>query len=264
MSVPPPPPRRRARVGLSTAPPSPPAVDPAARAARRATERRVASETGRGPILVILSVVVAVALIGVGVLIALDRGKDTPDVDTTTRVDLTVNPAALDSTSPYLTVADFPSDTSDAVQAALETYVDIATVTPARKGKPVADTDLVTIFDQGAVARLGTADRDVVLDEGLPKAQGRVRVSAPPSDLFALADADGKVLLVTAIVQLDVQVQVASGTANVSRVGSIVFAPQSDGTWKITAWTLHVERSGAGVSGAPTTTAPPTPTTVAG
>jgi len=35
--------------------------------------------------------------------------------------------------------------------------------------------------------------------------------------------------------------------------------PQIDGTWKITGWTLHVERGGPGV--VPTPTSPTAPTT---
>ena len=263
MSAPPPPPRRRAPVDVASAAPPLPPVNPTSRVARRAGERRGTSKTRRGPILLILSVVVAAALIGVGVLIALDsEEKDKPEVDRSTTVELTVNPAGLDSANSYLTVADFPSDAQDDLRAALEQYVDGVTIEPARKGSTVKDTDLATIFDQGAVARLATTDRDIVLDEGLPKAKGRVVVSAPPIDLYALAEADGKILLITAVLDLGIEIQVAGGTVTVSRAGTLVFAPQSDGSWKITGWTLHVERGGPGFEPVPTTA--PTSTTVAG
>jgi hypothetical protein len=259
MSVPPPPPRRRAHVDDVTASHfPPPPVEPSSRAARRASGRDAKRSSGRGRILLILSVVLAVALIGVGVLIATgsdDKEDEPPQVDRSTSVELSVNPVGFDSTNAYATLDDFPRDVADGLRGALEAYVDLATVTPARKGAVVKDADLGTIFDQGAVARIIAMppDRDVLLDEGLPKATGRVQVKALPIDLYGLAEADGKVVLVTAVLTLGNYIEEA-------RAGSIVYAPQSDGSWKITAWTLHVERSGPGVTAVTPTTVPTAPT----
>jgi len=200
-------------------------------------------------------------------MIAMDSkgGKDAPEVDTSTSVELAVNPIAFDSTNAYKTLNDFPRDVADAIHGSLETYVDIATVKPARKGAVVNDADLAAVFDQAAIARIvGTPDRDVLLDEGLPKATGRVRVTSPTMDLYALAETDGKVMLVTAIVQLGIEIEAKAGAITITRFGSMVFAPQPDGTWKVTGWTLHVERSGAGLGPTASTAAPTTSTTVAG
>jgi hypothetical protein len=135
-------------------------------------------------------------------------------------------------------------------------------VVPLRKGKAV-DAKLATIFDQAAIARLAGTDRTLLLDEGLPKAVGRIDVTTPPVAMTGLADSEGKLLLVTATIDLAVEARAKRGVMTIQRTGSLVFIQQGDGSWLITGWTLHVERGGPGVATAPTTV-PTTATTVPG
>ncbi|CAB5034460.1 unannotated protein [freshwater metagenome] len=126
-------------------------------------------------------------------------------------------------------------------------------VTPLRKGKP-ASAALANMFDAPALARLSGPDRTVVLDEGLPRAVGKIDVSSPPIPLTGLADASGNTILVSADVKLTAKARTEKGVIGVTRVGTFVLAPDTSGIWKITGWTLTTDRRGPGTSVAPTTT----------
>jgi len=254
MSLPPPPPRRRP----PSPAPSPPPPDLAARGARRAESST--SERRRPPLLIVAAVVVvALALVGVGVVVLGGGGKDEPQLDASTSVELTLGDLTVETVNSFNSGAEFPTEASDAALAVLESYVQEATVVPLRKGK-ANGTTLAELFDEPAVARLAGTDRGLLLDEGLPKAVGKVTVKSPPVALTALMDRDGKVVLVTATVDLDIKAQARHGVMTVKRTGTLVLRPQLDASWKITAWTLHVERGGPGVAASPTD---PTTTTVA-
>jgi hypothetical protein len=193
-------------------------------------------------------------VIAVAVVVASGGGKNKPTVDATTSVDLQLGDLTVESVSPFKGNAeDFPRETADAALALVESYVHEATVVPLRSGtaKPAA---LGKVFDDAAIARLGVADRDQVLDEGLRKAVGKVTVNGAPVALTALMNSDGTIVLVSAAVDLDIKAQAAKGTITITRTGTLVLLPLLDGTWKVTGWTLHVERGGPGVVPTPTTT----------
>ncbi len=252
MSIPPPPPRRRAPGPAASNAPSPPPPDPEARAARRAQSNGGAP---RSRLLVGAVVLVAVALIAIGVAVVTSGGgKDTPPLDTSTSVQLALGELSVESVIPFDSVAaNFPADASDAALAVVEAYVHEATVMPLRK-TVVNDAKLATIFDEAAVARLATTDRAVLFDEGLPKAIGKLTVSGGPVAFTALLDSSKAVVMVTATIDLDVAARAKKGTMTVKRTGTLVLSKQLDATWKITAWTLHVERGGPGVAATPEST----------
>jgi hypothetical protein len=241
-------------------PPAPPPINPDARAARRAEER--GSGRGRTGWIVVAGIVVLV-VIGGGLAVALggDDSKDAPKLDTSTNVDLTVGDLLVENVAPVRNVQITP-EVSDAILATIGSYVDDGMVVPLRKGKAV-DAKLATIFDQAAIARLAGTDRTLLLDEGFPKAVGRIDVTTPPVAMTGLADSEGKLLLVTATIDLAVEARAKRGVMTIQRTGSLVFIQQGDGSWLITGWTLHVERGGPGVATAPTTV-PTTATTVPG
>jgi hypothetical protein len=248
MSIPPPPPRRRASEPADANVPSPPPVDPEARAARRAESK---SGAPRSKLLLGAVVLVAVALIAVGVVVVSGGGgKDTPELDKSTSVQLTLGELLVESVNPFN--ATFPTDASDAALAVVEAYVHEATVLPLRNGA-VTQTALPELFDDAAVTYLATAtDRAVLFDEGLPKAVGKVTVEGVPVALTVLLDNNKAPKLLTATLDLEIEAQSKTGLMTVHRTGSLVLSPQLDGSWKITAWTLHVERAGPGVTPTPT------------
>jgi len=260
MSSPPPPPRRRAPGAAASTPPAPPPVDPDARAARRAEEG--GARRGRTVLKVVAGIAV-LALVGVGVVIALggDAGKEKPELRTSTTVDLEAGELLIESVA-TLRAIEFTPEVRDSILSTIGGYVDEGTVGPLRKGAAV-DAKLAAIFDQAAIAQLAGTDRSLLLDEGLPKAVGRVTVTTPPVGMTALADAEAKIVLVTAAVDFAVEARSNRGVMTVQRTGTLVFSQQGDGSWKITGWTLQVERGGPGVATTPTTAAT-TATTVPG
>jgi hypothetical protein len=203
--------------------------------------------------------VVAVVLIAGGAVLALGGGgggKSGPTYVQSTSVDLKPGATKVVSVSAPLPVpSDIPANVRDAVLKVLGTYIDKGIVAGLRKGK-ADDVGLAPAFDQGAIAALAGPDRAVLFDESLPKAVGKLAVTAVPVPLTALSTADGKILLVVAGIDLDIRAAAQQGTVIVKRTGTMTFALQITGDWRITAWKLHVDRGGPGVAAAPTTTGP--------
>jgi hypothetical protein len=175
-----------------------------------------------------------------------------PEFDDSTTVDIEVGAASVHAAG---IPAEFPADVRDQVLTGVVSYVDAAMVTPLRKGK-ADEAKLAALFDQGAAARLAGPDRAVLLDEGLPKVAGAIEVVATGPyrlALGALQERDGQTVLVAAALDLRLTAEAEEGTIEIQRLGSIVFAKDLSGAWKITAWTLGVNRSGPGVTVSTTT-----------
>lgn len=162
-----------------------------------------------------------------------------------------------------------PDDVRNAVMATLTGYVNAATVIPLQKGV-VDDAGLATALAPAVAARLAGPDRAVLVDEGLPKAKSKskVKVSATPVALTGLADGAGSVVVVTATVDTTTTAKTTKGKLVIKRTGDLVLEPDN-GTWKITGYTLNVDRAGKAMRPTTTTTVPvapaaaPTPTTAA-
>jgi hypothetical protein len=262
MSVPPPPPRRRAAPEAGSAPPAPPRPNLEARAARRAEEQATSQKRWW---LSVIGGLLGVAIVAVVAIVAFggggDKKKDGPTFEASTAVDLKVG--NLDIVSPSGQGA-FPPELAEELIGVIGKYVDEGIVAPLREGK-ATDPELQKVFDLGAINRL-TADRAVLLDEELPEAVGKIDITAPPVNMLALASGP-KIILVTTAVDLSVEAETETGTVTVHRTGTLVFAQAQGGEWRITGWTLHVDRGGPGVPTtttlAPATTVPAPTTTVA-
>jgi hypothetical protein len=148
----------------------------------------------------------------------------------------------------------FPDDVKAAVLAAVAAYLKAASLTAAQKGVSDA-TGLATLLTGPAAARLTSTDRATLLDEGLPRATGKVKITTAPVTLTGLADPDGHVVIVNAAINATTVLPTRSGTVTVKRTGDLVFAPDN-GTWKIQGYTLTSERTGKKLGVTPTTTAP--------
>ena len=143
-----------------------------------------------------------------------------------------------------------PDDVRTKVLAAVSTYVNAATVKPLQTGA-VDDAALATTLGPAATQRATGLDRGTLVDEGIPKATGRIRVNTLPVKLTALADESGRIVVVTAVLDSIARTRTAKGAITISRKGELVFTPEGD-TWKIDGYDLAVERSGKGL-GLPTT-----------
>lgn len=183
-------------------------------------------------------------------------GKAEPKFEASTSVDLQAGTATIESVGFPI---EFPPEVRDQLLSTMGAYVDRAIVTPLRKGK-ADEAQLAEIFDAPAAARLTTPERGVLVDEGYPLAVGKIKVTSPPVPLTALIERDGKLVLAATGIDLQITARAEKGTIKIHRVGSLVYVPDGAGGWKITAWTLSIERSGPGVTVSTTTptTAPPT------
>ena len=201
---------------------------------------------------------VLVALVaGAAFVLRSDDPEDSgPKFEASTSVDLTAGETKVESVGAPV---EFPAELRDQLLSSIGTYVDNAIVKPLRAGK-ADDAALTALFDQAAAARLAGPDRAILTDEGLPKAVGKIRITTPPVALTGLAAADGKILLATASLDLQISARARKGVVDIHRAGTLVFALDLTGAWKVAGWTLTVERVGPGVT--TTTTVAPTPTTV--
>lgn len=201
-----------------------------------------------------------VVLIGAAAVVVSSGGSSGPEFKASTSVKLSAGDLSLEKLVFLKPPDTFPTDVRDQILSSVGTYVDDAIVKPLRTGA-ADDTALGAVFDQAGLAQLAAGDRAILLDEGLPKALGKIAVTTPPVAMSALVDATGKVQLVTATIDLKITAQGKQGVVKIERSGTLVFALDASGAWKITGWTLHVDRSGPGVT-LPTTTAPAADTTV--
>ena len=227
---------------------------------------------GRRRGLVIAGVVAAVLIVGVGAAFALgafsggDDGGEKAAPEATTNVDLQQGDVIV--YWPGLGPQPVnPADLPDQVMGAIGEYVDNGIVAGLRTGK-VKDGDLSGAFDDAALAPLKGDDRGVVLDEGLPKAEGALRIESNPTAISVINDAQGTSQVATATVGFAIRARGPKGPYTIKRTGQVELTPDASGVWKITGWDLNIERSGSGLpvalqtpTTAPPATAPGTPTT---
>ena len=159
-----------------------------------------------------------------------------------------------------------PGEVTTGVMAAIDAYLADAAARPLQKGRPGDEARLATVLSPAVMARLAGTDRAVLVDEGLPKATGTVKVMAKPVVLTGLADGSGKVVVVTAGLAATTRTRTAKGPVTITRTGDLVLQPDN-GAWKIVGYALTVDRAGKGLGTAapavPSTPAAPTPTSVA-
>ena len=192
------------------------------------------------------------AIVGIvitaGVILAVTSGggDSGPEFKASTSVDLTAGETKIERTNAAFDAPPpIPADVQEQILGVVGRYVDEGVVGALRTGK-ADEAALAEIFDAAAVARLAGTDRPVVLDEGLPKAVGKVSVTTPAVAMTALANPDGTLLFVSANVEFTITAQAEKGTVHITRIGSFVLAPDPTTGWKITGWTLARRSLGSG------------------
>jgi hypothetical protein len=144
--------------------------------------------------------------------------------------------------------------TQQAVVDAAQAYVDAATIAPLMTGTVGDGYD--ALFDAAVSTNATGPDRAALTDDGIAVATKSPEVTATPVRIDALADKDGKILLLGATFDVDVRAESAGGPMSVHRTNELTYAPV-DGTWKITAYHVDVQRDtpeGATSTTADTTT----------
>jgi len=162
---------------------------------------------------------------------------------------LRVQVTTADVTAAVDPAPSFPDDVKAAVVAVLDRYLDLAVEAPLTSGKP-ADKEVGGVFTAPARARLATADRAALLDEGLDAAP-ELRKGQAKAALTALVLADGSIPVVVAHLTAELGNGVVAGGLRVSRTADLTLV--RDGTaWRIDAYDVSVTRQVPGA--APTTT----------
>jgi hypothetical protein len=141
----------------------------------------------------------------------------------------------------------FPAAVQTGVMGTLDKWVEGGVVTALRSG--VAG-DIGGLFTADVTPRLTGPDRVALVDEGLPRANA-IRPAAQTVALTALTGADGSVELVTARVDLRLDVAAPDGPYTVAHSGELVLAPDAGG-WRIAGYDLRAVRQDT--SGTTTTT----------
>jgi hypothetical protein len=225
----------------------------------RSERREQSRKRSRVGLAVGIAVVVVIAVV-VGALVFSSGGDDskaTPSASSAaahTKVTLDAGDVTADSVGAPVTV---PPEVTQAAMDTIGSYVKIATVNPLRTAKPAAD--LAEVFDPAALARVISVDRAALVDEGLPKVTGDIEVVAKPVAITGLGDQDGKLTLLTASIDLDVTGAAKGATAkavplHIVRSGSFVFTPDASGAWRVSAYSMIVNRAGGGIDPITTTT----------
>jgi flagellar basal body-associated protein FliL len=272
--APAPPPRRRSpapapdapvETGVTVAAPAPTATHPppgptraerraaaasgartkSARSASPPSQKEGANGGGRRRVLVVAAIVLVVLLavggaFAAGVFSGSGGGGDEP-LQASTNVKLERGEVKV------RWPGSGPGQTDPELQNQLITligkYVDEGIV-PALRTGTVQTAALSNVFDEAALSQLDTPEaRAAMLDERQPKAIGKLAILAPPIRITALNDNDNKTVLATAYLILDIRAQSDKGFYEVTRKGQLVFAPQLDGSWKVTGWHMNVSRT---------------------
>jgi hypothetical protein len=146
--------------------------------------------------------------------------------------------------------AAFPGAVKAGVVDTLDKWLTGAVLTPLNSG---AAGDITGLFSPDVAPRLSGPDRVALVDEGLPRATG-ITAAAQTVRLAALTDADGAVALVTATLDVRLDVAALDGPYSVAHLGELVLQ-QDGGTWRIAGYdvrSVHVDK--AGVTNATATT----------
>jgi hypothetical protein len=193
----------------------------------------------------------AVVLVGaLGLAACGGGGSDGSTSSGSGAVKLTVAPGPVTVEAAGIPAGTLSDQDRDAIVAVVRRYITAGTLDPLA-GKPVGN--LAPLFSSAATAGLTGADRAALVDEGLPPATGTVTATAAPVALTALSDPAGTIDLVGATLTLDVAAKTARGPVTVKRDGELVLRRAPEG-WKIDSYRVTVNRDGAGLGVASTTT----------
>lgn len=132
----------------------------------------------------------------------------------------------------------FPEQVSTEVLRTLNDYLTVAVVEPLRTGAPPGD--LAGVFTPAAAARLAGPDRAALVEEGTP-GRGEVRQDRANVRLNALVGPDTSVVVVTAQIDVALEVTRAGARTAVTRGGELVLAADGD-AWRIEGYDVRTQR----------------------
>lgn len=157
-----------------------------------------------------------------------------------------------------LPLRPFDAATANAIRNLVNKYIATGIARPLFTGS--AATGLVGFFTPALASRVGARGRDraALSDENTPKILTVTKTVKQPLNLVALED-HGKLVMIGAQFSLSVTGTTDQGPLTVSRIGNLVFEPNSRKTWYISGYSLIVRRDNGGT----TTTLKATTTTAA-
>lgn len=141
--------------------------------------------------------------------------------------------------------------TRDKVLAAVDGYVQRGIVKPLTDGAKVGD--VAPVFAANTLAQATGADAPTLFDAGFPKVANLTAKTAAVT-LTDLADESGAPVMIGAALVLDLAGTANSKPVRIHRLADLALAPDN-GTWKITGYDVAVQRDGAGVPVASSTSA---------
>jgi hypothetical protein len=143
--------------------------------------------------------------------------------------------------------------TVDAVHEAVDRYLEVAMVRPILTGEPARG--LAALFGPTVASRLGAddGDRDVLADEGSPRATTDLETSASAITVDALTAPDDAPLLVAARFRVEVSARTDDGPMTIARRAELTFEPAPDGSWLISAYRVTTRREMPGAAATTTT-----------
>lgn len=195
-----------------------------------------------------------VVLAGLGGCSDKDKKAAPPPTSTTTAPlpEFRVVVPAVDVQSMKPGQTALPEDVKTQVTATLNTYLDRAVIQPLYTGQ--APVGLDAVFTAVALARLtaGSPDRAALVEDTRP-AEGVLEAEKEDASLTALADQDGRIVLVSAVIDLNVLLTTTVGRVRYHRTGELVLIPV-EGGWRVDSYDVVAKRDSVEPPPATTTT----------
>ncbi|MEO6121269.1 MAG: hypothetical protein ABIW46_07520 [Acidimicrobiales bacterium] len=130
----------------------------------------------------------------------------------------------------------FPEDVWAGAVNLMNAYLDRGLVRPLRLGTP--PSDLEPLFTPAALARVTTADRTAMLDDGTVLS-GPVTATRANTSLVLLTDRDNQPVVINAAVDVVLSVKSEqAGTVALARTGQVVLVKDEAG-WRIDSYDLR-------------------------
>ena len=185
-------------------------------------------------------------------------GVPATDAKGAPRVSLSLRLGARNVMPAGLPLRPFDAATASAIRDLVNKYIATGIARPLFTGSPA--TGLVRFFTPSLANRVGLKGRDrpALSDEKTPKILVVTKTVKQPLNLVALED-HGKFVMIGAQFSLSVTGTTDQGPLTVTRIGNLVFEPNSRKIWYISGYSLIVRRDNGGT----TTTLKATTTTAA-
>jgi hypothetical protein len=126
------------------------------------------------------------------------------------------------------------------VMAATQRYFDDAIQAPLQKGK--IDNAYGSVFDPSIAKLAVRRDRATLAEAATGPIRSPIRIASSRVRIDGLGDPAGKIMLVAASFNLEINAGTPNGKLSINRHTELTFAKES-GIWRVTAYRVTVKRS---------------------